>query len=135
LWAWYITECVFAEMYAHPLYAERYVWPTVPEPEFPFVLPTMLARWTQLDSFLPILGKVFVAIWRVVGMALGLTDGFVDDQSVLPGSDSGGGGSGGALSVTLASATKAAMGAARSLVSAGQDPRDVDLSMMSDEFI
>ncbi|KAK5223285.1 hypothetical protein LTR47_010251 [Exophiala xenobiotica] len=133
LWAWYITECVFAEMYAHPLYAERYVWPTVPEPEFPFVLPTMLARWSQLDSFLPILGKVFVAIWRVVGMALGLTDGFVDDQSVLSGSGSGSGV--GALSVNLASATKAAMGAARSLVSAGQNPRDVDLSMMSDEFI
>ncbi|KIW53061.1 hypothetical protein PV05_08660 [Exophiala xenobiotica] len=127
LWAWYITECAFAEMYAHPLYAERYVWPTVPEPEFPFVLPTMLARWTHLDSFIPILAKVFVAIWRVVGMALGLTDGFVDDP--LSGSAFGSSG----VSSVVASATKVAMGAAKSLVS-GQDPGP-DLSMMSDEFI
>lgn len=60
-------------------------------------------------------------------MALGLTDGFVDD----PLSGSGFGSSG--VSSVVASATKVAMGAAKSLVS-GQDPGP-DLSMMSDEFI
>lgn len=106
-----------AELYARPLYAERYVFPPpgVAEPEFPFVLPTMLYRWmfgrygnyllAPLFGIFAVLGRVVVAVYRVMAMALGWSDGFVDDdktkmasatraaarmvQSVLPGAEGG----------------------------------------------
>ncbi|KAL6246883.1 hypothetical protein RBB50_006190 [Rhinocladiella similis] len=114
LWSWYITECIMAEIYAHPVYAEHYVWPAVPEPEFPFVLPTMVYRWTHTDSFLPVMGRVVVAIWRAIAMMLGLSDGFVDE--------------------TVSSVASAAMESATAFANAagGEGP---DLSMMNDEFI
>ncbi|KIW10560.1 hypothetical protein PV08_11524 [Exophiala spinifera] len=113
LWSWYITECVMAEIYAHPVYAEFYVWPAVPEPEFPFVLPTMIYRWTHMGSFLPIMGRVVVAVWRAIAMMLGLSDGFVDE--------------------TVSQVASAAMeGATAFANAAGEGP---DLSMMNDEFI
>ncbi|KAJ9629063.1 hypothetical protein H2204_009003 [Knufia peltigerae] len=115
LWSWYITECVMAEIYAHPVYAEHYVWPAVPEPEFPFVLPTMIYRWTRMNSFLPIVGRVVVAIWRAIAMMLGLSDGFVDD----------------AVPSLVSAATESATAFANA-AGAGEGP---DLSMMNDEFI
>jgi hypothetical protein len=86
-----------AEIYARPLYAERYVFPPPGElePEFPFALPTMIYRWTMRGTGLDVLltpvfhsavmacsalVRVVIAIYRVVSMGLGLSDGFVDDK-------------------------------------------------------
>lgn len=131
LWTWYIAECTMCELYARPVYAERYAWPVAPEPEFPFVLPTMLWRWSHADTLAPgLLGtawRLAVAVYRVIGMALGLLDGFVDDvRSGVVGRVGGTGGGG------IAEATKSALHAAKSLVPglAGDDD-----SMMNDEFI
>lgn len=79
VWTWYLIECIMCELYARPLYAERYVWPTEPEPEFPLVLPTMILRWTRFDQFAPGVFRVLVAFYRLIGMILGFSDGFVDD--------------------------------------------------------
>ena len=109
------------EIYGHPLYAEKYVWPAQPEPEFPFVLPTMLWRWSHMDTLAPglvgTLCRVIVAIYRVIGMSLGLTDGYVDGVSP-----------GGGSQAALAQATKA-LEAAKDVISG------VGESMMNDEFI
>lgn len=122
LWSWYIAECTMCELYARPLYAERYIWPAQPEPEFPFVLPTMLWRWSHFDTLAPgLLGTVWrlvVAVYRVIGMALGLIDGFVDDARSNRGTPAG-----------LAEATRSVLNMATSLM-----PGD-DLSMMNDELM
>ncbi|KIY03468.1 uncharacterized protein Z520_00159 [Fonsecaea multimorphosa CBS 102226] len=134
IWIWYILECVLAEIYARPLYAERYIWPTRPEPEFPFVLPTMLYRWSlggSLGSVLiaPVVTvsgvtwRLIVAVWKVMGMWLGWTDGFVDDDRTRS---------------FVATATKSAAQAFKSLVSGpdGADSIEVEgLSMMNDEIL
>ena len=79
-WSWYLTECTLAEIYSHPLYADRYTWPPRPEPEFPFVLPTMLWRWSQMEFFQPWIVRpiqsVFVALFRLLSMWLGYSDGY-----------------------------------------------------------
>ncbi|KIX03076.1 uncharacterized protein Z518_06626 [Rhinocladiella mackenziei CBS 650.93] len=122
IWTWYIAECTMCEIYSRPLFAERYMWPIQPEPEFPFVLPTMLWRWTHFDMLaLGILGnfwRLLVAVYRIIGMGLGLSDGFVDDKAAATG---------------LAEATKSALNAAKSLVPGGGE--GADWSMMNDEFI
>ena len=81
-WAWYLSESVMCYNYCHPAYAEFYDWPSEPEPVFPFALPTMLWRWSGLAYALPLLlGPVWtllVALTRLLGQVLGLSDGFVD---------------------------------------------------------
>lgn len=80
--SWYFFESLFAELYAHPRYANQYTWPDRPEPEFPFVLPTMLSRWSRLEFLHPWIVKplqsVFVVLVRMCGIWLGVTDGYVD---------------------------------------------------------
>lgn len=77
-WAWYLLECTLAEIYSHPTYAERYTWPAQREPEYPFVLPTMLWRWSHLESLIRPLQVFFMGVVRMVGMWFGVTDGFTD---------------------------------------------------------
>jgi hypothetical protein len=103
LWTYYILECMMAEIYARPLYAEHYIFPPPGElePEFPFVLPTMLYRWTVRGTgvevlIMPVLWsvvaawkaivRVLVAIWRMGSMGLGVSDGFIDDERDFVGS-------------------------------------------------
>ncbi|KAK4942110.1 hypothetical protein LTR10_018147 [Elasticomyces elasticus] len=121
VWIWYFLECTMCEIYGHPLYAERYVWPAQPEPEFPFVLPTMLWRWSHMGTLASglfgTLCRLVVVIYRVIGMSFGLTDGYVDDVR-----------SGSGPQAALAQATKA-LEAANSVISG------VGESMMNDEFI
>ncbi|KAK5106018.1 hypothetical protein LTS08_000134 [Lithohypha guttulata] len=80
--SWYFFENLFAELYAHPRYASQYTWPDRPEPEFPFVLPTMISRWSRLEILHPWIVKplqsVFVMLVRMCGIWLGVTDGYVD---------------------------------------------------------
>jgi hypothetical protein len=130
LWTWYILECIMTELYARPLYAERYAFPPpgVTEPEFPFVLPTMLCRWLfgQYGSALlgipgNILGgicKVLVAVYRGFAMAVGWTDGFVDDERTKG---------------VMAAATRSAVKVAQSIVSDADGGEG--LSMMNDELV
>ncbi|EXJ87830.1 hypothetical protein A1O1_04757 [Capronia coronata CBS 617.96] len=140
VWIWYITECTLCEIYCHPLYAAQYVWPSQPEPEFPFVLPTMLWRWSRLDVLPLALGpgllapvwRLLVALYRVVGMFLGLTDGFVDDPARQAA------GARAAAGKVAAEATKSVLNAAQGMNQGSGLPRSgegPDLSMMNDEFI
>lgn len=80
--SWYILENLFAELFAHPLYASSYTWPDLPEPEFPFVLPTMLLRWCRMEFLGPwivtLVRRLFMALLRVIGILLGLVDRQVD---------------------------------------------------------
>lgn len=142
VWTWYITECTLCEIYCHPLYAERYVWPSHPEPEFPFVLPTMLWRWSHL-GVLPLgpgllgpIWRLLVALYRVVGMALGLIDGFVDDTTVRSPPTVASGVR--AAASVAAEATRSVLNVAKSLNMGPWPPsatEALDLRMMNDEFI
>ncbi|KAL2433549.1 hypothetical protein ABEF95_005564 [Exophiala dermatitidis] len=152
IWTWYLTECTLCEIYCHPLYAERYVWPAQPEPEFPFVLPTMLWRWTfgtnqlgggvgvasavalplQLVLYLVTsIWRLVVAVYRVVGMALGLIDGFVDDE----GHGIGSGGAATHVSLAQRATNSLLWNAAARTMGAGEAQASQDLSMMNDDFI
>lgn len=79
LWLWYMVECTMAEAYSHPIYADKYTWPEEPEPEFPFVLPTMLWRWSRLDFLGRWMKALFVGFFRMISIALGLTDGYAQE--------------------------------------------------------
>jgi hypothetical protein len=85
-WLWYFSEQAMAGVYSHPLYTDHsYAWPGEPEPSFPLVLPTMVWRWSGRKVIPTLLGPVWwllIAIFRVIGQALGWTDGFVDDGSM-----------------------------------------------------
>jgi hypothetical protein len=85
-WLWYFSEQAMACVYSHPLYTDHsYAWPSEPEPSFPLVLPTMVWRWSGRRVIPTLLGPfwwLLVAIVRVIGQALGWTDGFVDDGSM-----------------------------------------------------
>jgi hypothetical protein len=77
-WGWYLMEAAMGNMYAHPLYrSEGYVWPREPEPRFPFVLPSMVWRCGGRGVW-----WVCVALFRLVGQAMGWVDGFVDDPEL-----------------------------------------------------
>ena len=126
IWTWYFVETVLSEMYSHPTYATRYTWPPPdrPEPRFGLCLPTMLVRCFgfngNFDSVRGLLwtvfGPVFVmlrAMWRILGMWLGWTDGFVDDARAV-----------------AKNATKFAAGVVSSVL-----PEGTDWSMMNDEVL
>ena len=130
IWTWYLVECFASELFSHPLQAERYVWPPSdsPEPAFPFVIPTLLLRVFGLNvdfgsvggPFSAIFGPVFVllrAIYRIVGMWVGWTDGFVDELG--PGQ-------------AMKNATAAVVQAVKSAAETGLGD---DWSMMNDEVM
>lgn len=128
VWTWYLTECVMCEIYARPLYAERYVWPTEPEPEFPFVLPTMMLRWTRFDQLVPGVWRLLVAVYRIIGMTLGFNDGFVEESKPTFKPDS-------IATAAASQATGAAWNLVRNLLPGAGYGEEADLSMMNDEFI
>jgi hypothetical protein len=132
IWTWYIAECFAAEIFCHPLYAEKYVWPPADEPEpiFPLVLPTLFFRLFGIkanflnlgweETFWTFFGPPYLllrAIYRIVGMWAGWTDGFVDGPRA--------GGSG------PSSMSSAIVDGAKTAASALGD----GLSMMDDEVI
>jgi hypothetical protein len=147
LWTWYILESFAAELYAHPLQAERYIFPPagVEEPCFPYVLPTVVLRGLGFDGAgntapSPPIGNrddeigffgmlwgffstLFIGIrvlYRITAMALGLTDGFVDDFDV---SNAG---------TAMATAAAAATQGVKSIVDAVGNG---EYGMMNDDFI
>jgi hypothetical protein len=148
IWTWYILESFAAELYAHPLQAERYIFPPagVEEPVFPYVLPTVILRSLGFDAggmayttsahasvgddelgFFGVIWGFFStlfigirALYRVTAMAMGLTDGFVDD--VL-------GNAGTAMATAAAAATQGSKSMLDSVGGAGE------YGMMNDDFI
>ncbi|PGH27417.1 hypothetical protein AJ80_00895 [Polytolypa hystricis UAMH7299] len=83
---WLITELTMCEYYCHPLYAEGYegygVDPNAPH--LPFVLPTMLWRWSHLSIILKPLWVILVALFRFLAQLFGFWDGFVDSPPLEP---------------------------------------------------
>lgn len=78
---WYILESIMCDIYCHPTIAEvcdgYCLQPDAPQ--FPFVLPTMLWRWSHLPSILTPIITIIVAFGRLIAQLLGLWDGYVDD--------------------------------------------------------
>ena len=129
VWIWYLSECLATELFSHPLHAERYVWPShdTPEPAFPFVLPTLVVRclgwnlnFSTADGLLfTMFNPLFVllrALYRIVGMGFGWTDGFVDDGA----------------SRAIRNATSATLQGVKAAVASGLGD---DWSMMNDEIM
>ncbi|KEF61387.1 uncharacterized protein A1O9_02953 [Exophiala aquamarina CBS 119918] len=128
VWTWYLIECVMCEIYARPLYAEHYVWPAEPEPEFPLVLPTMVFRWTHFDQLAPGLWRILVALYRVIGMILGFTDGFVGDSRPTPSSTT-------ITTEAATQATRAAWNIIQDLLPGAGYGAAPGLSMTNDEYL
>ncbi|KAF9889067.1 hypothetical protein FE257_008044 [Aspergillus nanangensis] len=82
LFIWFWSESTLCDFYCHPLIAEscegNCLLPDAPE--FPFVLPTMLWRWSHLSSLLTPLWTVAIAFYRLNAQLLGLSDGYVDES-------------------------------------------------------
>jgi hypothetical protein len=78
---WYIIESIMCDLYCHPTIAEvcdgYCLQPDAPQ--FPFVFPTMLWRWSHLSSILTPIVTIFVAFGRLIAQLFGLWDGYVDD--------------------------------------------------------
>lgn len=78
---WYFIESIMCDIYCHPTIAEvcdgYCLQPDAPQ--FPFVLPTMLWRWSHLSSILTPIITIIVAFGRLMAQLLGLWDGYVDD--------------------------------------------------------
>lgn len=78
---WLFSESTMCDYYCHPTYATvcngNCLKPDAPE--FPFVIPTMLWRWSHLSSFLAPAITVVVAFFRLIAQLLGLWDGYVDE--------------------------------------------------------
>ena len=78
---WLFSESTMCDYYCHPTYAmacnDSCLKPDAPE--FPFVIPTMLWRWSHLSSLLAPVITVVVAFVKLLAQLLGLWDGYVDD--------------------------------------------------------
>jgi len=79
LTTWYILETTLSTLYSHPPYASHYTFPIQPEPEFPYVLPTMLWRWSRLTYLWAPVWAFLGGVVRMLGIWVGWGDGFVDD--------------------------------------------------------
>ena len=94
--AWYLLECLLAEIFCHPLTADTFEWShnayAYSDPSFGLVLPTVLLRsvgFTKAlrfdilqDFLLALVSPVYTllrAFYRIIGMWVGWTDGFVDE--------------------------------------------------------
>lgn len=78
---WLFSESSMCDYYCHPTYA------TVCEgnclrsdaPQFPYVIPTMLWRWSHLSSLLAPVFTFAMAVFKFVAQLIGFWDGYVDD--------------------------------------------------------
>lgn len=78
---WFLIESTMCDYYCHPFVSNVCQGNCLmySAPRFPFVLPTMLWRWSNLSAILTPLFTVFVAFFRLIAQLLGLWDGYVDD--------------------------------------------------------
>jgi hypothetical protein len=77
---WFVSESTMCDYYCHPTVAPvcegNCLRPDAPR--FPFVLPTMLWRWSHLSSALSPVATFGIAFIRLLAQLLGLWDGYVD---------------------------------------------------------
>lgn len=78
---WFFSESTLCDYYCHPLVSDicegNCLDPDAPQ--FPYVIPTMLWRWSHLSSLLAPIGTVLIAFYRLVTQLLGFSDGYVQD--------------------------------------------------------
>jgi hypothetical protein len=90
LLSWYLLESALCEIYCNPIYLstgiERTIDPNAPR--MPWVLPTMLWRWSHLSPILTPIWALLVAFFRLVAQIFGFWDGFVDRPISVPSSRS-----------------------------------------------
>ncbi|KAL4897107.1 hypothetical protein BDV59DRAFT_169813 [Aspergillus ambiguus] len=81
LFMWYCSESTMCDFYCHPFIADvcegNCLLPDAPR--FPFVIPTMLWRWSHLQGVLAPLWAISMAFFRLIGQLLGLWDGYVEE--------------------------------------------------------
>jgi hypothetical protein len=77
---WFVSESTMCDYYCHPTVAPvcegNCLRPDAPQ--FPFVLPMMLWRWSHLSSALAPVATLGIAFIRLLAQLLGLWDGYVD---------------------------------------------------------
>ncbi|KAM5450142.1 hypothetical protein MaudCBS49596_004516 [Microsporum audouinii] len=82
---WWIAELLMCDYYCHPLYASKCerncLNPNAPR--YPFVIPTMLWRWSHLSIVLSPLWTILVALFRFTAQLFGFWDGFVESSTLL----------------------------------------------------
>lgn len=78
---WLFSESTMCDQYCHPTFATacngNCLKPDAPQ--FPFVIPTMLWRWSHLSSFLTPIFTLALAFFKLTMQLLGLWDGYMDD--------------------------------------------------------
>lgn len=82
LLTWYWSECIMCDYYCHPFVAETCDRNclTPDAPRFPFVLPTMLWRWSHLSTILTPVLTILIACFRLIAQLLGFWDGYWDES-------------------------------------------------------
>ncbi|KAK2731443.1 hypothetical protein FQN57_003375 [Myotisia sp. PD_48] len=77
---WWVAELLMWDYYGHPIAAARCerncLNPNAPR--YPFVIPTMLWRWSHLSLVLSPVWTILVAMFRFVAQLFGFWDGFFD---------------------------------------------------------
>lgn len=78
---WFLSESTMCDYYSHPLFSDVCDRNCLmyDAPQFPFVLPTMLWRWSNFSEILAPVTAVFFALFKLAAQLLGLWDGYVDD--------------------------------------------------------
>lgn len=78
---WFLSESTMCDYYCHPIISNVCEGNCLMRnaPQFPFVIPTTLWRWTNLSAILTPLSTILIALFRFIAQLLGLWDGYVDD--------------------------------------------------------
>ncbi|KAI9929018.1 hypothetical protein ASPWEDRAFT_37047 [Aspergillus wentii DTO 134E9] len=78
---WFFSESTMCDYYCHPLVSDvcegNCLRPDAPQ--FPFVIPTMMWRWSHLSTILAPVITMVVAFFRLIAQLMGFWDGYVDD--------------------------------------------------------
>ncbi|PLB52851.1 hypothetical protein P170DRAFT_462695 [Aspergillus steynii IBT 23096] len=81
LFAWSYAESTMCDYYCHPIAANVCEGNCLlrDAPQFPFVLPTMLWRWSRLSGVLAPVWALLLALFKLAGQLMGFWDGYVDE--------------------------------------------------------
>ncbi|KAL1957921.1 hypothetical protein VTO42DRAFT_5313 [Malbranchea cinnamomea] len=83
---WWVAEVAMCELYCNPLYlplgTHYEVDPNAPQ--IPWVIPTMLWRWSHLGPILAPSWSILVVFYRLFAQLFGFWDGFVDSPPEVP---------------------------------------------------
>lgn len=76
---WWVIECFMCELYCKPLYLyeDRNYTVDPNAPETPWVIPTMLWRWSGLAPVLAPVWTILIAFYRFFAQLLGFWDGHI----------------------------------------------------------